>query len=370
MPIPAFLLAAGAAASRVASGALAFGARAARWGAGKVFNPSAATQSHGSFSNRIANRLWAISSGSQVAELVESTLPSWIREIEVQVSGGPGARIERIWQLCVAAAFGKLVEGPGGEQKTTTQQVTNIQLEGQWDLTDKVVAMRIVASRSGIGESWTPAATRDADNPLLRTGLPQSYFLLGPRQEIVGSLYSPITGIKEFKTATRKVVGGWPEGRSSAATPNQTITDKPLNELPDRNRLILGSYKYDELFQNPRPELDELSRGSTVSLVCASLMNQPGYLPVKPPAALIDKGYGHPKYRFVGPTVDPGPSIDDWADRLGRPVIPAIADRDRDGYRPLIPTDKPGTNAPNLGPVQDNDTAKFGLRADLRGSGS
>lgn len=281
--------------------------------------PPPATRDHSTL-----EKLWTLSAISPITAAFDSAFPTAVHEITVIVSGGPYARIERLWQLCIATAFGKYREGPNFNFATSTGQYQAI-----WDLTGKKVAFKIISTQGGFASAiersvrasaptvatLTAATPSDdilavgrevgditgdqtvqntvaavaaikaalARNMRQRSASPLGYLLLGPQQETAGGRW-PAMMDSAAGAGKRTVLGGMlvDAAFQSPLPRDLTTTEEPINVLPDDGRMILSSYKFDPMFQNPGPPLDGQTRTAMVSLVAAAL-TQPGYFPAQPP---------------------------------------------------------------------------------------
>ncbi len=271
----------------------------------------------------VTNALFGISQALQLVNQLDKSQDTTIHGIEVTVVGGPYARIERIWQLCLAAAFGKFREGPNFNSKTSEDI-----FQAEWDITGKVVKFAIISTMSGIGGAAesavaadpsvvvgqflttfgrgivdtadTEAAFRDmrresaekdvlSKNPRQRAIDPRSYLLLGPTQEVCGGRWPSV--LNEGATEARRKIGGGsilPRSVQPAAQGKLLNGDDQLILLPDDGRMITSANKIDPNFQWPVPQIDGVSRAGLLALVAAALTNNPDIFPVFPPQT-IDK---------------------------------------------------------------------------------
>lgn len=228
--------------------------------------------------------LWTLDAAQRIAQLVSSAYPSAVQQITVQLVGGPDARIERLWQMALAVGFGKLRESPHFESSFTADSY-----QGIWDITGKAVGFRIVSVSGGIFGAGA-GLLRDGvvtGTPRQRAKSPNEYLLLGPTQEILGGKWQSGTVFTK-PLGARVVVGGWfafpaplPDG-APIPIPDDTI-DSSLNNLPDNGRMITSWYKFDRGFQSPQPALDTGTRSNFLSLVAATLTNDPNFFPARPP---------------------------------------------------------------------------------------
>lgn len=298
-----------------------------------------ATDDRRDFWDRWTNKLFAIDTASRLASAISTALPTTIHQITVSVAGGPYARIERIWQLCVAAAFGKYREGPNFNFLMSTNQY-----QGVWDITAKVVSFRIVSESSGLPGQIPYRALGKSPRSRADTGL--GYLMLGPSQETAGGAGPEIfdTAAKGSKT---RLIGGYPITKGFSLPDDRDVVDKEASEaLPDDGRMITSWYRFDPKFQNPDPysERGDGGRVSLVSLVSAALTNEPGYFPAKPPE--LDTAPFSVMDSRLYPADKTEPSnIRDKIRKFARGLFTTLLGKSWDGYQPIPQNRGPSTSS-------------------------
>ncbi len=339
----------------------------------------------------LLEKLWSFQAATQQVAQLDSAFPIFVHDVVVGVSGGPYADIQRIWQLCTAAAFGKYREGPNFNMATST-----VSYVASWDITDKVVSFHITSTAGGIagmvereagdvisdiyansglgiidaaadalGKALAVEplvnAAKDGINPFrvsrnyrARSNSPLDYLLLGPSQETVGGKPPAIFGYNGPSFAGTKIIGGIPAtaiAKAIAGTAQSTALDV-YNQFPDDGRLITTGYKMDPNCQNPVPPLDGLARSSLVSLVAATLTNTPSYFPAKPPTLNTTPFNAlSPRLYNAG---SPQPSnLNDKVKSWFRRWPLSLFTLSWDGYKPINNTDV------DVLPGKDNNVERF-----------
>lgn len=298
------------------------------------------------------NDLFAISTAAAAAHRIGQTMPCTIHEVTVSVVGGPESTIERIWQLCVATAFGKYREGPNfnlGMADVTYQAV--------WDLSAKAVAFRIISDSNGWGVAVDALLKPFLASPRQRNSSGLGYLLTGPSQETCGGLYPAVFSDVARKTRP-KVVGGMPVGRNRAApdADKVQVDFQKLGDLPDDGKMITSGYKYDPEFQPPSPMREE-NITDIVSLVSAAIKT-PGYLPYRVPE--IKRGDFPQSSPIIYTDHREPPNLLTRILQFGRQNLGGIKEtisrKSIDGYK----TRNQDTRDPVLEDPLDNNRKKFG----------
>lgn len=286
---------------------------------------------------KILNILWAGQAAIDLYNASKNLVPGFTHAITVSVVGGPGADLRRIWYLALSAAFGRYRGKAVGYQDAT--------LSGEWDVTNKAVAVSIMYSNNGLiaaidrilGGAKTPIqliqegptqATVGAGWPafLVTNARPPIAGGLGPVAAILGGAFgffaTPLLDAPSFKTNATLVfpcgadsyayapliapnlvnsgvlrelisisaVGrtvswrglGWRLGWSGPSGLVTLTFTGGIPVLPDDGRVITTGEKNDPNVQNPKPPVDGVSRGGTLALAAQALQT-PCYCVPRPP---------------------------------------------------------------------------------------
>lgn len=257
------------------------------------------------------NTLWGVTAALDLINRIDSQLPTFQHVIDVTVNGGPKSDLNRIWVLALATAFGRY-------RQAGLEGIQGASLEGWWDITEKIVRVRLQYVNSGAIEVAQSAGQSLGLGGLGigRTNTTPNFLINGPTQETVGgnraswleaenvlasaatagtatyiggSLVKNIfdrTTFRQFEeestTAVRSAtaVVAISEGMVQAAKNAQARIDNPL---PDAGRLITTTRKTNPNVQPPAPSGDGLSRTSPFIALVSNALTDPGYLPASPP---------------------------------------------------------------------------------------
>ncbi len=256
---------------------------------------------------------FTILNGLQLAQTIDSQLPSFSHVIMVSVNGGPKADLLRIWQLALSTAFGRY-------RQAGLMGIQGASLEGSWDITNKAVMVRLSYTNSGTIEALQNYAYYTGFNPA-RTNTTANFLLNGPTVETVGgdrldwteadavvaaavgtAAISYIGGraLKAFNDVTLRQtfglsaaadtlesvaqgVGALASVQAAIRTSQYTAQERIKNPLPDTGRLITTGTKNDPNVQPPAPSADGLSRTTPFLALVANALTDPAYLPASPP---------------------------------------------------------------------------------------
>lgn len=239
---------------------------------------------------------------------IDAWFPAFGHTILVAVEGGPGADINRIWKLAVAAAFGRF------RQRIST--FAGATVDCVWDITDKAVAIRISYASNGL-VPHIAGAIAEGKRAL-------NVIQEGPSAETVGGTWADFlqTWPQIFAGAkfNGQVLGGKAVPRQAAnavGDPNPAVLNIgiPLDReaiedfaignpafMPDDGRVITTAYKTDPHVQPPRPPDD----ANLLALV-SNALTSPCYLPAGPPETMQVTSQSGPRgYYIYPPGSDPG----------------------------------------------------------------
>lgn len=257
---------------------------------------------------RTSEILWTVTQGLQLAETLNSQLPSFSHAIDVTVTGGPKSDIQRIWSLCLSTAFGRY-------RQAGLQGIQGASLEGYWDITQKVVRCRLSYTNSGSVEVAQVVA---ANAGYGRDNSTSNFLMNGPTQETVGGNrlswveaeqvlaqgavsagYALIVGGAATTLArsldpagilslapSSTVQNGVAAGAFIAAALKQqakNAQDRLDYPIPDAGRLITTATKTNPDIQPPPPSGDGLSRSAPFIALVSNALTDPCYLPASPP---------------------------------------------------------------------------------------
>ena len=301
--------------------------------------------------------LWAFQSSGDLAEklfgFAEGVLPHFSHTISVAARGGPESDLRRIWYLCCAAAFGRYRNRAFGVQGAVFEATWDVTGKAcsvtiGYRNNGLLGAASTDASASGLGLLqrgpdqvtlgaswprflWTDNQIVAAPTAVIGGGI-RVAGVIGPAPLPTVDFNRYITTASPFAAwsvvlATCSPGAGWPLapfggtgknyinilreipragvafwrrvmptgiGGSAALTGSIRVAGVGVPMLPDDGRIITTGEKRDPRVQNPKPQLDGLSRNSLVSLVSQALQN-PCILPTQVPcSSVIPQPLGSP----------------------------------------------------------------------------
>lgn len=332
-------------------------------------------------STDLGNKLWTIDSALNLVQRANAQLPSFTHIIEVSVTGGPKAKLERIWLLALSTAFGRY-------RQAGQEGIQGASLEGWWDITGKAVKVRLSYMNSGVIEvvqgayqsTGTPLPFGIGGNIRKRTS---SFIYNGPTQETIGgnrvswveaqdvvaagvfsgvSSYVFLGGLKiplaSDSTNQTARIGLSAAAALSAVMLQSTVEAKNRSDypFPDAGRLITTATKTNVDIQPPTPSGDGISRTSPFIALVSNALTDPGYLPASPPQSIRRKK--QPKFfpkEVWEKRVQLNKQLADYNKNQPVPLAGFGTDDDKsiyqaDGYPGAIPTQiEDLTGQPNTG---------------------
>lgn len=288
-------------------------------------------------------KLWTLESAMRAVGTVDSQFPTFSHSISVAVAGGPKSDMRRIWQLCLATAFGRYRQaGMFGIQQGS--------LQATWDITGKACKVTISYVNSGViglalsvfNQSAAAAGSLGALGTGVFTaakglGLTSAnptvgdFLLAGPTQETVGGdmlswltadtiLAATVAGaagggtwaylggryvlqLSDRTSRNAAVLGAITAGKTAYLMAKAASYIKQRPPLPDTNRVITTAYKLNPNIQPPPPSGDGLSRTFPHVALVANALTSPCYLPEAPPQAIVRRK----QPIFVNPAKPPKP---------------------------------------------------------------